>query len=387
MLIPLRNLRLFLCAAAALGLALAALPATTASAAPLTIEVSAGQSVATALKTVAPGGTVVVHAGAYPALALSSLTWTSRVTLRAADGEAVTLDGITLQRVSNLTMSGLRTTKVVTIDGGSGIDLVSSSPLGVTVKNGAADIDIADNDIDGGWNGVAVVSWSGAPRPRGVRISRNRISGQANDNIQIGIADDVTVEDNVLRAPVMNDNHNDGIQFMGGERLLVRRNRISGQDQAILLQPESTLGTGNRVGDARVENNIISGTRGAGIIVTATDGTSIVNNTIYDTPYASIHLIGQNIGLEVANNVMKQLWLESGASAPAVEDFNCVVSGGKGTHDVRSDPQFTDRVDYRLASTSPCRDLSRLLDAPLDDFDRVLRGPQPGAGAREVTAS
>ena len=381
--ISLQNVRLSV-GALALGLLLAALPAGPSSAAPLTIDVFAGQSVATALKTVAPGGTVVVHAGTYPALTLSSWTWTSQVTLRAAAGETVTFAGITLTKVSKLTLSGIRTSQVVTFDGGNALDLIGSAPLGVTVKNGAYDVDITDNDIVGGWNGVAVVSWSGAAHPHHVRIADNRISGQDNDNIQIGIADDVTVEDNVLRDPVMNDNHNDGVQFMGGERLVVRRNRFSGQDQAMMIQPEDQLGTGNHVSDLRLENNIVSATRGAGFIVSDTDGTSIVNNTIYDTPYASIHLVGQNTDLEITNDVVKQIWQEAGASAPTFEDYNCVISGGRGLHDVRTDPKFVDRVDYRLTATSPCRDLGRLTNAPLDDFDQVLRGSLPDAGAREV---
>jgi parallel beta-helix repeat protein len=379
---PLRALLASVTLAAA-GLALLAFPGP-AAAAPSLVDVYPGQSIAAAVKTVAAGGTVVVHAGNYPALSLGWLSWTSPVTVRAASGDDVVLAGATLTKLTNFRLAGVRATAVLTVDGGRGIDLVESTLTGVTVKNGATDVDVADNTVTGGWNGVAVVSWNGAPRPRDIRISRNTISGQANDNIQIGIADDVTVEDNDLRDPVANDNHNDGIQFMGGERLLVRRNRFSGQDQAVLLQAEAQLGADNRVSDARLENNLVTATRGAGFIVTATAGTTIVNNTIYDTPYASVHLIGGNTDLTVANNVMRQIWRQSGAAAPTVEDHNCVVTGGTGVNDVKIDPQFVDRIDYRLAATSPCRDLGRLDLAPLDDLDHVLRGALPDAGAREV---
>jgi hypothetical protein len=379
---PIRSLVASVTVAAA-GLALLAFSGP-AAAAPSLVDVYPGQSIAAAVKTVAPGGTVVVHAGSYPALTLGWSSWTNPVTVRAAAGDDVALAGATLTKLTNFRLADVRATALVTVDGGRGIDLVESTLTGVTVKNGATDIDVADNTITGGWNGVAVVSWSGAPRPRDIRISRNTISGQANDNIQIGIADDVTVEDNDLRDPIANANHNDGIQFMGGERLLVRRNRFSGQDQAVLLQAEAQLGTGNRVGGARLENNLVTGTRGAGFIVTATVDTTIVNNTIYDTPYASVHLIGANTDLTVANNVIKQIWRQSGAAAPTLEDHNCVAMGGSGANDVKADPQFVDRIDYRLAATSPCRDLARLDLAPFDDLDLVLRGSLPDAGAREV---
>jgi parallel beta-helix repeat protein len=342
--------------------------------------------VSAALGRVASGGTVLLHAGTHSAFTFGPHAWDRTVTLRPAAGaeDLVVLGAVTLRTVENLRLLQVRTTAEVTIDGGRGVSVVYSRPLGVIVKNGASGISIAANTIVGGWNGVAVVSWNGAPRPSDVRISGNNIYGQRNDNIQIGIADDVIVEDNHLRDPVANEHHNDGIQFMGGERLIVRRNRISGQDQAILLQPEPTLGAGNRVAAARIENNLISRTRGAGVILSRTIGTSVVNNTIYDTPYASVHLAGNNATLRVFNNVLEQLWRESGATAPAVEDQNCIARGGTGAFDVKASPAFIDRIDYRLSATSPCRDIGRRVGAPHTDLDLVRRSVPLDAGAREA---
>lgn len=370
--------------AAGLGAAGVAIPALATE---TTVHLHPGQSVTAALRQLGAGGTLEVHAGSYPAFTFGPYAWSSPVTVRPAGGDTrtVTFGAITLKGVTNLRLSELRATGTVTVDGGSAIDIERSDLVGVTVKNGAADVGITDNDIVGGANGVGVTSWNGAPRPRNVVIARNRISGQTNDNIQIGIADDVTVEDNVLRDPVMNSNHNDGIQFMGGERLVVRRNRFSGQDQAMMIQPEARLGAGTRVVGVRLENNLVSRTRGAGFIVSGTVATTIVNNTVYDTPYASVHLEGANSQLRIVNNVLRNIWSGRGANAPVVEDFNCVAVGGKGMWDVKADPRFVDRVEYRLALTSPCRDLAQALTAPPDDLDRAPRGLRPDAGAREAS--
>jgi parallel beta-helix repeat protein len=356
---------------------------------PAVLEVRPGGSLLGALQSVGAGGSVVVHAGSYPGFTLADSSWSSQVSLAPAVGDEgeVSVGAITLKRVSNLRLAGLRTSQLLTIEGGSELVVEGSRLGGVTVKDGSTSVRIRGNDIVGGWNGVGVSSWGGKDRPSAVSISGNRISGQQNDNIQIGLADDVVIEDNVLVDPIANANHNDGVQFMGGERLVVRRNRFSGQDQAMILQPEAVFGAGVQVGSPRIENNVISGTRGAGIILSSTVGATVVNNTIQDTPYASLHLIGANRGLQVFNNVVQQIWRQARAAAPAFEDRNCVASGGTGAHDVMADPRFVDRVEYRLSASSPCRDVGQVAGAPVDDFDRAPRVGPPDAGAREHAPS
>jgi hypothetical protein len=308
---------------ALLGLSLAA-PTPAAAAAPKVVEVRPGQSVSEALTRVADGGTVVLLAGSHKPATFGPRTWKRTVTLRPATGAdgKVDVGELNLRGVENLTITGVRTRGLVTIAGGRAVTLSSSQPTGVLVKAGATNIDIVDNTISGGWNGVAVHSWRGTARPRDVRIAGNRISGQKNDNVQIGIADDVVVEDNDLLDPIKNANHNDGVQFMGGERLIVRGNRFSGQDQAILLKAEPSLGAGNTVVGAVLAYNEITKTREFGVILVDTIGTTIAANSVRDIPKIGVLLSGDNRGTSIVDNVIDQLYVEADATPPAEEHGN-----------------------------------------------------------------
>lgn len=311
--------RIVLVLSVALGLSVSAWP-TSAGAAPAIVEVRPGQSVADALRRVAPGGTVVLHAGVHKPATVGPIAWSANVTLRPAAGAEglVEVGELNLRGLENLTIQGVRTRGLVTIDGGRGVTVASSRPLGVLVKNGASQIDIVDNTIVGGWNGVTVHSWVGTARPHHVRIAGNVISGQANDNVQIGIAHDVVVENNVLTDPIDNANHNDGVQLMGGERVVVRGNHLSGQDQALMFKPEVSLGADSAIVDARIEDNVISRTREFGVILLGTTRTTLVGNTVTDTPKQSVLLTGNNTGTVITGNVIGTFYVERTATPPAV---------------------------------------------------------------------
>ena len=292
-----------------------------ADAAPSTVTVAPGQSVADALRRVAPGGTVVLQPGRHRPATLGPQAWASTVTLRPAAGAEgrVELGELNLAGVENLTIRGVRTRGLVTIDGGRRITLESSQPWGVLVKNGASEIDVRANTITGGWNGVAVHGYAGMPRARHVRITDNVITGQENDNIQIGVAHDVLVRGNVLGETLDNRHHNDGVQLMGGERVVIERNQIvGGHDQAILLKSEPSLGADSAIVDARIEDNVIHGSRELGVVLLGTTRTTLTRNTIYDTPKPSVVLSGRNVGAVVTDNVYEDLYLERGATPPAV---------------------------------------------------------------------
>jgi parallel beta-helix repeat protein len=349
--------------ALATGLAFAA-PAAAATA-PAVITVAPGQSVADALNRVAPGGTVELLPGSHRPATIGPRSWSSTVTLRPAPGAEGLVDTgeLNLRGIEHLAIEGISTRGVVTIDGGRDVTVESSRPAGVLVKNGASDIDVVDNVILDGWNGVTVQSWVGTARPHHVRIAGNVIAGQENDNVQIGIANDVTVEDNLLLGTIANDNHNDGVQLMGGARLVVRNNRFSGQDQAVMAKPEVSLGDDSAIVDARIENNLIHDTREFGVILLGTTTTTVTGNTIYDTPKQALLFTGANTGAVVVGNVIEVMYVERTATAPAVLSGNCIASGGKaGIGTITGDPRFLDRVDYRLPITSPCVGLGVVLD-------------------------
>jgi parallel beta-helix repeat protein len=326
------------------------------------LEVKPGASVADALRAVASGGTVLLDAGTHKGATVGATAWTSTVTLRPAPGAEgqVSLGELNLTDIRHLDIAGVSTRGLVTINGGSDISIAGSRPLGVLVKGDASEIDISGNTITGGWNGVTVQSWMGTARPHDVRIVGNTITGQENDNVQVGIANDITVEGNVLADPQENDNHNDGVQFMGGSGLIVRGNRISGQDQGLMFKPEPTLGADSAVVGALVENNVISRTRGFGVILVDTTRTTLRSNTVYDTPKQSVLFTGANTGAVVVGNVVQTLYVERTATAPALQSGNCIASGAT-VLDLPVAAHFVDQVDYQLAIGDPCAGRGSLL--------------------------
>jgi parallel beta-helix repeat protein len=309
--------------AGALGLGATAADAAVA---PSVIRVSPGQSIADALDRVAPGGVVELLPGAHRPATVGPRAYAATVTLRPAPGaEGLVETGeLNLRGMEHLDIEGISTRGLVTIDGGRDITVAGSRPAGVLVKGAASAIEVVDDTITGGWNGVTVQSWVGTARPHHVHIARNRISGQQNDNVQIGIAHDVTVEDNELLGSVANDNHNDGVQMMGGERIIVRNNRISGQDQALMFKPETSLGDDSAIVDARIEGNDISRTREFGVILLGTTDTTVTGNTIRDTPKQSLLFTGNNTGATVVGNVMDVMYVERTATPPAVVRDNLI---------------------------------------------------------------
>jgi parallel beta-helix repeat protein len=325
---------------------------------PTVIEVKPGASVADALRNIAPGGTILLDAGVQKPATVGPLAYTATVTMRPAPGAdgLVNLGELNLTGIQNLTITGVSTRGLVTINGGTAVTVTASRPLGVLVKGAASQIAVTNNTITGGWNGVTVQSWMGTARPHDVRIAGNTISGQENDNIQIDIANNITVENNVLAGTLVNDNHNDGVQFMGGANLVVRGNRISGQDQGLMFKPEPSLGADSAVLDARVEDNVISNTRDFGVILAGATRTTLVNNTVYDVPKQSVLLTGDNPGTSITSNIIERLYVETTATRPAVDQGNCIAFGG-GTLDSSANPLFVDHVSYLLSPLSPCAGL------------------------------
>ena len=332
---------------------------------PTVIEVKPGASVADALRNIAPGGTILLDAGVQKPATVGPLVYAAVVTMRPAPGAEglVNLGELNLVGVQNLTVTGVSTRGLVTINGGRGVTVSDSRPLGVLIKGDASQISVRGNTIIGGLDGVNVQSWMGTARPHDITIAGNHIEGQTNDNIQLDIASNITVEDNVLVGGADNVNHNDGVQYMGGSGLVVRRNRISGQDQGLMFKPEPSLGDDSAILDARVENNLITGTRYFGVILAGTTRTTLVNNTVYDVPKQSVLLTGDNTGASITANIIERFYVEATATRPAVEQGNCIAFGG-GRLDIGANPLFLDHVSYGLSPLSPCAGLGVVAPLP-----------------------
>jgi len=351
----------------------------------MTIHVYSGGSIPDALAAAPSGGIVEVHTGQYPFFQLDGRSWPAEVTVRAAAGDVgrVGIDGIKLVGVHNFVLANLSLGHVG-VHGGGDVSIVDSPALtAVTVRNGAQDVEVTGNRINGGYNGVTVHSFQGEPVPTRIRIAGNEIWGQENDNIQLGVADDVIIEDNLLHDLQTNANHNDGVQTIGGHGLVIRRNRFWNQDQAIMLNATPNLVPGNDVTGVRVENNLVHHERNAGIVVALASDVEVVNNTVADTRHAGLHVEPGARRLRAWNNVLNFLWLMDGTEPLEMEDYNCLGWSGTGVHDRRGNPAFVDTVEYRLGATSPCLDMGTATGAPAEDLAGTPRGLVPDTGAWE----
>src|SRR6266576_1879699 len=110
-------------------------------------NVYADEDLAAAINTASPGDVILVHAGIYPHMRLST-QFASNVTVKAAPGEAVTLRGIELDGASFLTFKGF------TIDSGS------KSVDDLLIDGATHDLMIASNSIHGGQFGIHVAGQS-----------------------------------------------------------------------------------------------------------------------------------------------------------------------------------------------------------------------------------
>jgi hypothetical protein len=226
-----------------------------------------------------------------------------------------------------------------------------------------------------------------------IEIADNEIFGAYGDLIFIAGARDVVIKGNDLHDPQETSEHNDGVQSVGSDNLLIEGNRIRasgrpGPDQAIIVGHAPTPSK-LRVSRTRIVNNIISAWRGSGIIVAGAEETLVAHNTVWGLGAPGEVYAGfiagrphgyRNPGLVVVNNVFQKI---GDGSRIEVEDHNCVALGGSGRASVRADPRFEDAVEFHLAPSSPCRDMGRPLPEVATDRRGAPRGNPPDAGAWE----
>jgi hypothetical protein len=308
------------------------------------------------------GDTVVVHAGTYPFMVLSD-QFTSMVTVKAAAGETVTLQGIKLYRGSFLTFQGF------TINSGS------NSVDDVQVYSSTHDVVIANNDIKGGRFGIHVERESGQPWPANIDARNNELSNAYVDNVQVSGVRNMSFAYNYDHDPQVNGQHNDGIQVIAADGMVIAHNHFTfvgyngtgGPNQGIILGRADPYEAERYVNDVTVSANLIDHWEGTPIIVAGTSNVKIVNNTAYDSgqggTWSGLNLTAKNnpaqfdnTGVQIWNNIFNRMTISSGSSWPTYCDYNLVWPGGGNTCGaslITSSPQFLDHVDYMLQPLSP----------------------------------
>ncbi len=400
---------------------LSARPAATSLRASAVREAWSTETLEAAIATAQPGDTIVLHAAAYGRILLERDFAGAPVRIRAAAGETATVAGFVVSG-SGYVLGPLRTSAQTTLLGGAhdvvvdgvGCDLSSfpTDERGVpmscfVIRDSAHDVRLERTVVRGGWIGVHV--YSGGPPStwvRNVAVADSDLSGCAVDDIHVDGVDTMVVKHNLIHDPQANDRHNDGIQSQASTNLRITRNTFSWTTVAAGRNFGTAIMLGNvpelperKVTSTYVANNLVARWNGGrALIVNGTERTRVVNNTFVDNgapgaPEPSITIAnqgpaaGQNLGLEIWNNILESVYLDPGSTPPAFFDTNLQLRPLRqmsGTNVVRAAPRFADRVTYRLLAASRAR--GRGLDrpgTPRVDLDGRKRGRPPSLGARE----
>ncbi len=384
-------------------------------------EASSTETLEAAVAASRPGDTILLRSGTYGRVVLARSFDGPPVRIRAAAGETAIVAGFVVAG-SGYVLGPLRTSAQTTVLGGAhdvvaedvdcDLSAFPTDERGVpmscfVIRDSAHDVRIARTVVRGGWIGVHV--YSGGPPSTWVRrvtVVDSDIGGCTVDGIHVDGVDTMIVKHNLIHDPQANDWHNDGIQSQASTNLRITRNTFSWTSVA----PGRNFGTaimlGNvvelpqrTVSNTYVANNLVARWNGGrALILNGTESTRIVNNTFVDNgdPGAAEPSItianqgasaGQNLGLEIWNNILESVYLDAGSVPPVFFDTNLQLRPLRrmsGTNVIRSTPRFADRVTYRLLAVSRARrrGLERA-GTPRIDLDGRKRGRPPSLGARE----
>jgi hypothetical protein len=354
---------------------------------------------------------VRLRAGTYAPQVLRGLALPG-VTLWGAARDAVVVPQIELAAVSGLTIGNLTVTAAardssVRVRAGShDIALVDATVRpragsAVDIFEGASAVTVTRVAIDGSaqdtklGRGVRILN-EGPPATwsHDIVIRDSDISHVAADAVMLAGARAVTIEGNEIHDLQPNDDHNDGVSSAGSIGLRIVGNRFrspgrSGPDQAIILgRPDGP--SDFVVRDSYIANNVVGPWRGTAIILSGTEGTTIVSNSVAaggtpDFRSASLDLRGSaataNTRLRVYNNVLFAVRITN-PHTDLWQDHNCVVSGRRGPNDVGADPRFADPDTLTLAPGSPCAAIGyRDADVPAVGIGGARRADPFAVGA------
>jgi len=370
-------------------------------------------SIEDAMDSAQAGDEVVLHAGYYGDLVLSSRKFAEETHVVAAEGQDVHVRTLAIEGSENLTVSGLSVSlshadsyerdTMVTVGGGSSSVTVSDCDIfsvpdseigawsandwaelpGTAVSVRSADIAIVGNRIRNVGHGISVNY--DAPR---ATVSYNHIQNFSRDGLR-GVADEGLFEYNtVLDAYDVDDHHDDFFQSWSYEdgvvgTTVVRGVVLRGNLFVNFTDPERPFaGAAQGIGcfdgffeDWVVENNVIVVNHWHGITFLGARNMRIVNNTVLDNrlddgpgpPWieVSAHKNGEpSSEILIRNNLAQDINLEAENST----EVGNMIFDEPGA-------LFIDHLnfDLRLLPGAEAIDVGTDDEAPRLDFDRILR--------------
>src|SRR4051812_31449338 len=240
----------------------------------------------------APAGSVVeIAPGTYPAIQYSGEPRTGVVTLRGTPGRTI-VGGLDLRGTGGFRVEGLVFTEVANLRNVEGVRLQGNELRGhgviVTVSRNVAISNNRIHDLHGEDRGIYLRGdfRPGKPDNENILVHGNRIDRLDHDAIAFynGYRNAV-VENNVISRAVQPagfDKHTDGMQFMGGDSLVVRGNVIRDSSKEAMLFKD-----GEPSRNLVVADNVVFNIPGPGIQVYSAPGARIFNNTVWGTKLGS----------------------------------------------------------------------------------------------------
>jgi hypothetical protein len=341
------------------------------------VTVSTRAALQSAVQSTANAGrTVCATAADYGTASLRfSVRQPSKLTLRPAAGQKVTMPPLAFDGVDNVRVQGFNMPRGG-FETGSGATNNHIEVVGNEIHDCACqalrlfakdtDLLFQGNDVhgihhDGGWQTGWGIKTDGPTS--GLKVRYNTFDGLGNDAMEIGGANDGEIVGNVIEHvdadPGYPDPHPDSIMlWAGAKRWLIKDNRIS-DGRGILMSGSTT--------DVRMENNLIvrieNYCQDGGTTGTSNDGLvryQWIRNTIYDCgSFWGGGGFGGGYGLlsdgpatagasnTLSRNLLTNLSVDTTAQF-ASSDHNLVKSGSRpGATDVAFTPTFADQVDYK----------------------------------------
>ncbi len=315
--------------------------------------------------TAAPAGAVVkVAAGRHEPLSLSGGPRRD-LTFRAA--KRARLTGLQLHGVTGVRLEGFRVTGGVELFDVDRVVLQGNdfARTGIHMKTSRR-VQIVDNRFRGLRGETRGILAQGSSAPAGrdnedIVVRRNTFDRLEHDAIAFynGYRR-VRVEGNRISRVIQPEGfakHTDAMQFMGGDRLTIRRNVVRDSSQGILVKDG---GPSTRL---VVRGNLLHGISGAGLQLFDAPGAQVVANTVWDSRYGSFlrndPVAPETSSVSLRRNVLDRLTIED----PAMVSYaagNLFGSGATvGDPAYRGRPNFVDPAggDYRIDRARPGAEL------------------------------
>jgi hypothetical protein len=375
-------------------------------------------SVGRALQVAPAASQVVVRAGSYPQINVSSFSRPDYVTVQAYPGERVAVAGVQLRDVDHLRVQGFTVTTRFDVTGSDHDVQVVGNDIGnqrsglfvygegggstnITISgNTIHDIDYpeADSTASGEGYGIQMIG-----NVSNVAITGNTIRSVVEDYVQGG-GTNISVSGNTFLGPSRRYGHSELVhadlwQIFGSSSQITFANNVArntGTQNGLLFQFSSTDQPHR---DIRIVNNVFDhASDGTEMQIYNTTGLLIANNTAIGSKDGVLirkdDRVAAGSNYRIVDNIFQSNQNTSISQEVnwGVEDYNIIVHpgfasrGAFGPHDlVGRSPTFVDAGagDYHLAPGSIGIDAGTPDGATAADIEGFPRGGKPDIGAYE----